>query len=203
MNIFNHKWNARCAPLGGGDAKGTRVLMSAHWRGCAVARGRASCLPASHTCGTGGAAAAGPQARAHAAAPVGPVQECAFVRACRRGASRFAVPRPPLYGARLAALAKLCRALRSRPAGDDRLAVAGPALRPGGGCCAAASFGWPLPLERARAALPARPAAGGGNPCAALRGAPLHCALRCRRPLSRASLVARCRPSPALPGEAM
>jgi len=50
----------------------------------------------------GGAAAAGPQARAHAAAPAGPFQECVSARAWRRGASRLAVPRPPLYGARLA-----------------------------------------------------------------------------------------------------
>lgn len=83
-----------------GDARRTRGLMCAHWRGCAAARGRAFWLPASHTCRTVGAAAAGPQARAHAAAPAGPVQECAPERACRRGASRFAVPRPPLYGAR-------------------------------------------------------------------------------------------------------
>jgi len=102
--------------------------MSAHWRRCAVARGRAFCMPASHTCGTGGAAAADPQARAHAAAPPGPVQECAF---CARLSARcIAVRRPATaalrrYGS--LALAKLCRALRSRPAGDDRLAVAGPA----------------------------------------------------------------------------
>lgn len=73
----------------------------------------------------------------------------------------------------------------------------------------AAALFWPLPDERGWAALPARPAAVGGNPvrfafgvlrCAAPSGPPQRERAgdpgRCRRPLERASLVARRRPPP-------